>query len=109
MRFCPKCDSRMKIKRVKKGDKVVPMYVCVKCGYMEPADKTEAMKLVENEEEVIKVVGDEIRTLPTVEVVCPNCGYNKAVWWMAQTRSGDEPSTQFFRCLRCGYTWRQYA
>ncbi|MFX1287916.1 MAG: transcription factor S, partial [Promethearchaeota archaeon] len=25
-----------------------------------------------------------------------------------QTRSADEPSTSFFRCLECKHTWREY-
>jgi DNA-directed RNA polymerase subunit M len=38
--------------------------------------------------------------------VCPKCGNNKARWWMVQTDSADEPSTQFFRCTKCNNTWR---
>jgi DNA-directed RNA polymerase subunit M/transcription elongation factor TFIIS len=38
--------------------------------------------------------------------VCPKCGNNKARWWIVQTDSADEPSTQFFRCTKCNHTWR---
>lgn len=38
--------------------------------------------------------------------VCPKCGNNQARWWIVQTDSADEPSTQFFRCTRCMHTWR---
>ena len=48
-------------------------------------------------------------TMPTIEIECEKCGNNKAVWWMLQTRSADEPTTQFFRCTKCEYTWRNYA
>ena len=47
--------------------------------------------------------------LPSIEVECEKCGHNKAVWWRLQTRSADEPTTQFFRCVKCEYTWRNYA
>ena len=35
--------------------------------------------------------------LPTIEIECEKCGHNQAVWWTLQTRSADEPTTQFFR------------
>ncbi|MCE2508324.1 MAG: RPA12/RPB9/RPC11 RNA polymerase family protein, partial [Nitrosopumilaceae archaeon] len=35
--------------------------------------------------------------------------YGEAVWWMLQTRSADEPTTQFYRCTGCGHTWRDYS
>ena len=47
--------------------------------------------------------------LPTIEIECEKCGNNQAVWWMLQTRSADEPTTQFYRCTKCSYTWRNYA
>ena len=49
--------------------------------------------------------------LPTMEIECENkdCDHNEAVWWMLQTRSADEPTTQFFRCTKCQHTWRNYA
>lgn len=37
---------------------------------------------------------------------CPKCGNIQAYWWIVQTDSGDEPSTQFFRCTKCNHTWR---
>ena len=40
---------------------------------------------------------------------CPKCKNNKAVWWLLQTRSGDEPPTQFYRCTKCAQTWREYS
>ncbi len=38
--------------------------------------------------------------------VCSKCGNNQARWWIVQTDSADEPSTQFFRCTKCNHTWR---
>src|SRR4029079_16898150 len=38
--------------------------------------------------------------------VCSKCGNNQARWWIVQTDSADEPSTQFFRCTICNHTWR---
>ena len=46
--------------------------------------------------------------LPTISAHCEKCGNGEAVWWMLQTRSADEATTQFYRCTKCGHTWRNY-
>ena len=48
-------------------------------------------------------------TMSTIEIECEKCGNKEAFWWMLQTRSADEPTTQFYRCTKCEYTWRNYA
>jgi len=45
---------------------------------------------------------------PTVKIDCEKCGHDEAVGWMFQTRSADEPTTRFYRCQKCKYTWRDY-
>jgi transcription factor S len=47
--------------------------------------------------------------LPTTAIDCPKCGNKDAFWWMLQTRSADEATTQFYRCTKCGHTWRNYS
>ena len=47
-------------------------------------------------------------TNPTVKIDCEKCGHDEAVAWMFQTRSADEPTTRFYRCQKCKYTWRDY-
>ena len=47
--------------------------------------------------------------LPTTSIECPKCGNNTAFWWMLQTRSADEATTQFYRCTVCSHTWRNYS
>lgn len=108
MELCPKCGKIMVLRKTSK-----PAWVCPKCGYEKPIQggivytkvrkKAGAAVMVLEKEEEEKV-------LPvTSEVVCPNCGAREAYYWSIQTRSADEPMTQFFRCRRCGHTWREYA
>ena len=47
--------------------------------------------------------------LPSIKKDCEKCGHDEAVWWMLQTRSADEPTTQFYRCTKCTHTWRDYS
>jgi len=104
MKFCPKCDVRLK-----KNDS--DSISCPKCGYSEGSTKAEK-KIKETELQNKFNVLDENEgkeTLPTIEIDCEKCGHDQAVWWMLQTRSADEPTTQFYRCVKCKHTWRNYA
>ena len=104
MKFCPNCEVRLK-----KSDSGLK---CPKCDYVE-GGSTASTKKVQEEEEVSEFnVLDESEgkeTLPTIKIDCEKCGNNEAVWWMLQTRSADEPTTQFYRCTKCNHTWRNYA
>ena|SRR3989338_6844280 len=103
MKFCPDCGSIMKFDK-KEG------YSC-SCGYH---DTTKAPASGVIKEQVISktttivVDAPKIETLPLTDATCPKCNHNKARWWLLQTRSSDEPETQFFKCDSCAYTWRDY-
>jgi DNA-directed RNA polymerase subunit M len=99
----------------KKGKKAVFNLVCPKCGYNKQiGDKPPlSPKTIERSpQESIAIIGKEeqkLRTLPTVRIECPKCGNNTAYAWQVQTRGTDESSTQFFRCTKCNYTFREYS
>ena len=114
MKFCPQCDAKLK----KSGASLA----CPKCDYAteggagaaaaaaaaaatEEATASDAFNVFEQ----AKNGEDEDGTLPTIETQCEKCGNNRAVWWMLQTRSADEPTTQFYRCTKCRHTWRDYS
>ena len=90
---------------------------CPRCGYStaQLGDSTPEIKskkkLDAKEDPSIKVLeeGNDIKALPTTNVDCPKCDNKEAIWWMLQTRSADEPTTQFYRCTSCNHTWRNYA
>ena len=117
MEFCPKCGSRLEFKKPKEGKESALMLVCPKCGYTkkEAAQEIEPKigKVIQhNPQQFVAVIGKEeqkLRTLPTVRIECPKCGNNTAYVWQVQTRSADESSTQFLRCTKCNYTFREYS
>jgi len=115
MEFCPKCGMRLTPTRKKGQKKAVFLLSCPKCGYKKPATPEEATrpKVIEHApQERIAIIGKEeqkLRTLPTVQMECPRCGNNLAYAWQVQTRGSDESSTQFFRCTKCNYTFREYS
>ena len=101
----------------KQKEKKDVIWVCPKCGFNKKVEGREkvAVPFVVKEsktfEESIAVIGKEeqkLRTLPTVRIECPKCGNNLAFVWQVQTRGSDESSTQFFRCTKCSFTFREY-
>ncbi|MEM2321143.1 MAG: transcription factor S [Candidatus Bathyarchaeia archaeon] len=112
--FCPNCGMRLTLKR--KKDSKEYYLVCAKCGYERQVEAPilPASKRVTEikQEDYIVVIGEKeqkLKTLPVITIECPKCGNNLAYVWQVQTRSADESSTQFFRCTKCGYTFREYS
>ncbi len=103
--FCDKCASIMV--PVKKGSNTY--LKCRRCG-AEKKKEVKALKITESQKKTSGVIILEKDTtpLPMVEMKCEKCNNAHAYFWLQQTRSADEPPTQFFRCTKCKYTWREY-
>jgi transcription factor S len=88
---------------------------CSKCGFKtkkteeEEGKKEELNKKVSHDLSLKVMDGDTVEALPTTSIECPECKNGTAFWWMLQTRSADEATTQFYRCTKCNHTWRNYA
>jgi DNA-directed RNA polymerase subunit M len=106
--FCPKCGGLLKPKR--EGGKVY--LVCSRCNYRVESPQrslTVTSKIEHSAKEKTIVVEESELNLPvTRDVVCKRCGHNEAYYWVIQTRAADEPPTRFYKCVKCGYTWREY-
>ncbi len=104
MKFCPKCEVKLK--------KSISGLQCSKCGYTEGEKIKQTKKIVEEKEpdfSLLAFEGNEgEESYSTIKIECTKCGHDEAVWWMFQTRSADEPTTRFYRCQKCKYTWRDY-
>ncbi len=103
MMFCPVCGAVLKVKNGK--------VVCSKNENHEVPQERKSMRIkskINKKEDDIVVIKDEIQTLPTTKAICKKCGNKIAYYWIRQTRAADEPETKFFRCTKCGYTWREY-
>ena len=101
MQFCPKCGALL-IQKKKN-------FACPKCNYK----SKEKIKIISTEkiakDTKINVLNEKDSSVwPIVTETCPKCGHNKAYYFSAQTRSGDEAETRFFRCVKCEYSWREY-
>jgi DNA-directed RNA polymerase subunit M len=109
MEFCPKCEKRMVLSRTK----TAYVFICPICKCKKSTDSSATVKAVVSKKprETIVVIGKEdqdLKTNPTAQISCPKCENNLAYTWQVQTRAGDEGATQFFRCTKCGHTFRLY-
>jgi len=112
MEFCPSCGSRLEPKKAE-GSIVL---ACSKCGYTKQAASNRAqakvVKVIQHTSQpfmtVISEEEQKITTMPTIRMKCEKCGNNLVYVWQVQTRGGDEASTQFMRCTKCGHTFREY-
>jgi DNA-directed RNA polymerase subunit M len=117
MEFCPRCGSRLEPKKGKKGGEKSLMLACTKCGYRKTSGnrkiEPKIVRVIQHKPtQLVAVISKEeqkLRTLPTVRMECPKCGNNLAYVWQVQTRGADESSTQFLRCTKCNYTFREYS
>ncbi len=115
LKFCPRCGSLM-YPRVKDGKREL---FCPNCGYVIDISNEEidAYKIKVKSKRSPKdkiIVVDASQPPPDAlvlkgQVRCPKCGHDEVIFWMMQTRAADEPPTRFYRCTKCGYTWREYA
>ena len=112
VQFCPECSGLLR-KKNESGE----FYLVCKWGYQESGgacadqalDQESIRKKTETLESNFIVVSEEdkIALHPQVKKTCPKCEHKKAEAWQVQIRSSDEPSTHFFRCLKCKHTWRE--
>jgi DNA-directed RNA polymerase subunit M len=49
----------------------------------------------------------KFHTRPTVDTDCKKCEGKKAENWILELGSEDKSQSIFFRCIKCGYTWRE--
>lgn len=100
MEFCDECGSMM----MAEGE----VWVCNSCGNEQPKDESADYTLIDTQEEseVIET-GGGTTGLPTTDAQCPECGNDRAHWYMQQIRAADESETRFFVCTECEHKWRE--
>jgi transcription factor S len=102
MVFCPKCGGLLVPSPDKKNMEC-------SCGYSSRTKVSLALKEKAASEENYEVKEDTAETLAKVKEKCPKCDNPEAFNWSMQTRATDEAETQFYRCVKCRHTWREYA
>jgi DNA-directed RNA polymerase III subunit RPC11 len=82
-------------------------FYCQTCPYVQDITQTVAKKLPLTRKKVDDVLGgeDAWKNVDQTEANCPGCGHDKAYYLQIQIRSADEPSTLFYKCVKCSKTW----
>ena len=108
VQFCPECSNLLR-KKIEEGNE----YLACKCGYQEILEDSVDHERVQKKKDalennlIIVTEEDKINVHPIVKNICPKCQHKEAETWQIQIRSSDEPSTHFFRCVKCKYSWRE--
>ncbi|MBS3087708.1 transcription factor S [Candidatus Pacearchaeota archaeon] len=99
MEFCPKCGAILMMKTSRVG--------CPKCSYVAKGKVCMEMKEEVDEKNNVRVAcGKDATVNPVTDWDCHACGSKKAEFWIRQMRSGDEPESKFYKCVKCGKTVR---
>ncbi len=109
MKFCVKCGNILVVEKKRANSYLI----CRKCG-RKASLKGEKVTLKEElptlSHKIVVMGRDEgLAELPKTKIMCPECDHVEAFWWMQQTRAADEPPTMFYKCVKCGYSWRSYS
>lgn len=101
MEFCPRCGGVLVQKKKRFG--------CVRCSYSSKDKlKLATSEKIEAKKEIAVLKNKDTETFPIISETCKKCKNDKAYFWTVQTRSGDEAETKFYKCTKCGHTWREY-
>jgi len=103
--FCPRCGKWL-IKNRRGGS-----FYCPKCGYKTKTPDNIIQKQFNiGNTSVITILDKEalsLTTTPTVNVYCEKCGRGKAETWTMPVGSINISSITVYKCVYCGYTWRE--
>jgi DNA-directed RNA polymerase subunit M len=99
MEFCDECGSMMRAE----GD----VWECSQCRNVEAKGSGEFVLTQGQEASEVIDVSDSESGLPTTDARCPDCGNDRAYWYLQQIRAADESETRFFVCTECEHRWRE--
>ncbi|KAL0479848.1 DNA-directed RNA polymerase III subunit RPC11 [Acrasis kona] len=101
--FCPYCCN---ILLVENNSEHSNQWYCQTCPYVCRVSQKIVNKVKLEKKQVDDVLGGIDKYAPTVNMQCPKCSQPEAYFTEFQTRSADEPMTQFYQCVSCGHQWK---
>ena len=83
-------------------------FTCRTCPYKFPVVQEFILRTNLNRKKVDDIMGgaDAWKNVDQTDATCPKCSHPRAYFIELQTRSADEPSTFFYKCVNCGHQHR---
>lgn len=105
MLFCPTCGNLLLIER---SINLMRFY-CKTCPYVFNINQTLKNYTFYEQKLVDNILGgkEAWENVARTDATCPKCECGKAYFKQIQIRSADEPSTIFYKCVDCGYEWKE--
>ena len=106
MLFCP-LDGTMLLVDGEPTDSNL-CFTCRTCPYKYPVLEEFKLRTELERKKVDDVMGgaEAWKNVDQTEALCPKCSNNRAYFIELQTRSADEPSTFFYKCVKCSHEHR---
>ncbi len=103
MLLCPVCDSLLLFKSSVGGNS----FNCRCCPYKFPLLESYTKNVkISKQRKLNEIFTEQNESLSKIDINCPKCPGTSAYYFQMQTRSADEASTIFYRCIQCNYTWK---
>ena len=105
MLFCPTCGNLLLLERSVN----IMRFYCKTCPYVFNINQTLKNYSVYDKKSSDSILGgkEAWENVAKTEATCPKCEGSKAYFKQIQIRSADEPSTIFYKCVDCGFEWRE--
>ena len=106
--FCPTC-ANLLLTETTLGDLRL---FCRSCPYVYNVRETFVHRHYlgpRRDDDLPRVQGEseKWKDVQQTTTTCPYCSHTKAYFMQLQTRSGDEPMTIFYRCVKCTKQWKE--
>jgi DNA-directed RNA polymerase III subunit RPC11 len=105
MLFCPTCGNLLLVEKSANANR----FFCKTCPYVFNITHTLKSYTVYEKKQADAVFGgkEAWENVAKTDATCPKCENGKAYFKQIQIRSADEPSTIFYKCVECGFEWRE--
>uniref|UniRef100_A0A6U5GW28 DNA-directed RNA polymerase subunit n=1 Tax=Calcidiscus leptoporus TaxID=127549 RepID=A0A6U5GW28_9EUKA len=105
MHFCPTCANMLQLES-RDGNM---HFVCPTCSYLYRLKAKVSTDVLLSRKEVDDVLGgaEAWKNADQTDASCPRCSHHRAYYQQLQIRSADEPMTTFYKCVDCGFRWRE--
>lgn len=103
MQFCPVCESLLLLQTTNHEN----FLGCRACVYKLPLEnRLRTVIEFSPPDKFDQLFSEKESKLSKIQINCVKCDGSEAYFFQMQTRSADEASTIFYKCVKCNHTWK---